>query len=136
MNREERTQLLESIGVKEIFDKGEIKINRRTCRGVDCRLCIQACPTNALYWKDGEIGIIEELCVYCTSCVNVCMVDNCIRVSRVRSNGETEKFSNPLEIQRLLRGISCRKAQERTKERCAHEPPFSDGMLEFPFEMK
>ncbi len=136
MNKEERAQLLESIGVKEVFDKGAIQINRRTCRGVDCRLCIQACPTNALYWKDGEVGIVEELCIYCTSCVNVCMVDDCIRVSRVRSNGETEKFSNPLEVQRLLRSIACQKAQERTKSRCAHEPPFLDGMLEFPFEIR
>jgi len=136
MNGEERTQLLKSIGVEEVFDKGAMEINRRTCRGVDCRLCIQACPTNALYWKDGEVGIAEELCVYCTSCVNVCMVDNCIHVSRVRSDGETEKFSSPQEIQRLLRSISYRKAEERTKSRCAHEPPFSDGILEFPFEVK
>ena len=121
MKKEERTQLLESIGVEEVFDKGVIEINYRTCRGVDCRLCIQACPTNALYWKDGEVGIAIELCVYCTSCVNVCMVDNCIRVSRVRSDGETEKFSNPQEIQRLLCYISYRKAEERTESRCAYE---------------
>ncbi len=136
MNREERIQLLESIGVKEVFDKGEMKINRRTCRGVDCRLCIQACPTNALYWKEGEVGIVEELCVYCTSCVNVCMIDNCIHVSRVRPEGETEKFSSPQEIQRLLRRISCRKTEERTKSRCAHEWPFLDGILGFSSDIK
>jgi NAD-dependent dihydropyrimidine dehydrogenase PreA subunit len=125
MNKEERTQLLESIGVKEFFDKGTMEINPKTCRGIDCRLCIQACPTNALYWKEGKVGIVEELCVYCTSCVNVCIVDNCIHVSRVRSDGETERFSNPQEIQRLLRSISCQKAEERTKSRCAYEPIFS-----------
>ena len=136
MNREERSQLLESIGVKEVFNKGEMEINRRTCRGVDCRLCIQACPTNALYWKEGEVGIVEELCVYCTSCVNVCMIDSCIRVSRVRSSGETEKFSSPQEIQKLLRSISCQKANERIKSRCAHEWPFLDGILEFSSDIK
>ncbi len=136
MNREERTQLLESIGVKEVFDKGAMEINRRTCRGVDCRLCIQACPTNALYWKEGEVGIVEELCIYCTSCVNVCMVDNCIHISRIRSDGEKEKFSSPVEIQRLLRSICCQKAEERTKSRCAYEPVFSDIILTFPFEIK
>jgi NAD-dependent dihydropyrimidine dehydrogenase PreA subunit len=136
MNREERTQLLESIEVKEVFDKGAMEINRRTCRGVDCRLCIQACPTNALYWKEGEVGVVEELCVYCTSCVNVCMVDGCIHVSRVRSDGETEKFSSPQEIQRLLRSISYQKAEERTKSRCAHEWPFLDGILEFSSDIK
>ena len=136
MNREERIQLLESIGVKEVFDKGEMKINRRTCRGVDCRLCIQACPTNALYWKEGEVGIVEELCVYCTSCVNVCMIDSCIHVSRVRADGEMEKFSSPQEIQRLLRSISYEKAKERTKSRCAHDWPFLDGILEFSSYIK
>jgi NAD-dependent dihydropyrimidine dehydrogenase PreA subunit len=136
MNREERTQLLESIGVKEVFNEGEMEINRRTCRGVDCRLCIQACPTNALYWKEGEVGIVEELCVYCTSCVNVCMIDNCIHVSRVRSSGETEKFSSPQEIQKLLRSVSCQKANERTKSRCAHEWPFLDSILEFSSDLK
>lgn len=136
MKREERSQLLKSIGVGEIFDKGTIEIDKRTCRGVDCRLCIQACPTNALYWKYGEVGIAKELCIYCTSCVNVCIVDNCIHVSRVRSDGETEKYSNPQQIQRLLRNISYRKAEERTKSRCAHEPPFSNGILVFPFEIR
>jgi len=136
MKRKERTQLLESIGVKEIFDKGKIEIDRRTCRGVDCRLCIQACPTNALYWREGEVGIAKELCIYCTSCVNVCMVDNCIQISRIRSDGEMERFSNAQEIHKLLRNISCRKAAERTKSRFVSEPPFSNGILDFPFEMQ
>jgi len=136
MNREERIQLLESIGVKEVFDEGEMKINRRTCRGVDCRLCIQACPTNALYWKEGEVGIVEELCVYCTSCVNVCMIDSCIHVSRTRSDGKAEKFCSPQEIQKLLRSIGYQKAEERTKSRCAHEWPFLDSILEFSSGIK
>lgn len=133
--RKERTELLKSIGVKEIFDKGRIEINWKTCRGVDCRLCIQACPTNALYWKEGEVGVSRELCVYCTSCVGVCMVDNCIQVSRIRPSGETEKFSNSQQIQTLLRNLNCQKVIERTKSRCAHEPPFSEGILEYPFQM-
>jgi Fe-S-cluster-containing hydrogenase component 2 len=136
VRKEERSQLLESIGVTEIFDKGTIEIDNRTCLGVTCRLCIQACPTSALYWKTGEVGIADELCVYCTSCVNVCIVNNCIHVSRIRSDGETEKFSNPQQIQRLLRNISYRKAEERTKSRCAHAPPFSDGAILFPFEIR
>jgi len=64
------------------------------------------------------------------------MVDGCIHVSRVRSDGETEKFSSPQEIQRLLRSISYQKAAERTKSRCVHEWSFLDGMLEFLSEIK
>jgi len=123
----QRTQLLKSIGVKEIFDRGRVEINWKTCRGVDCRLCIQACPTNALYWKEGMVGIARELCIYCTSCVEVCMVDNCIQVSRIRPDGGMERFSNAQEIQILLRNINYRKVVERTKSRFANEPPFSDG---------
>jgi ferredoxin len=52
--REKRAQLLQSIGVKEFFEEGNIKIDMKTCKGVECKLCIKACPTNALYWKTGE----------------------------------------------------------------------------------
>jgi len=106
--REERAQLLQSIGVKEFFEEGNIKIDMKTCKGVECKLCIKACPTNALYWKTGEIGITEELCVYCTSCVLYCMVDNCIQVERKRANGETERFSTPIHVCSLLERLNTR----------------------------
>jgi len=96
--REKRAQLLQSIGVKEFFDEGIIKIDMKTCKGVECKLCIKTCPTNALFWKSGEIGITEELCVYCTSCVLNCMVDDCIQVERKRQNGENERFSKPSDV--------------------------------------
>jgi len=106
--REKRAQLLQSIGVKEFFEEGNIRIDMKTCKGVECKLCIKACPTNALYWKSGEIGITEELCVYCTSCVLYCMVDNCIQVERKRANGETERFSNPIHVCSLLERLNTR----------------------------
>jgi Fe-S-cluster-containing hydrogenase component 2 len=106
--RKERAQLLQSIGVKEFFEEGNIKIDMKTCKGVECKLCIKACPTNALYWKTGEIGITEELCVYCTACVLYCMVDNCIQVERKRANGEIERFSTLIHVCSLLERLNAR----------------------------
>jgi len=113
--KKERAQLLQSIGVKEFFESGTIHIDMKTCRGTECELCIKACPTNALYWKTGEIGIVKELCIYCSACVLNCIVDNCIQISRTRVDGEIEKFSNPEQILRLLQDINTRKRSKTVR---------------------
>ena len=113
--KEKRAELLRSVGVKEFFEDGNIKIDMKTCRGVECNLCVKACPTSALYWKAGEICVIEELCVYCTSCVLNCIVDNCIEVKRKRPNGETETFSKPQDVLILLDNINSRNRIEAIK---------------------
>ncbi len=115
--RKERTRLLQSMGIKENFVEGSIRINWKTCRGVECRLCIDACPTNALYWREGEVGIAEELCVFCVGCVGICLIDDCIQVSRKRPSEEIESFSNAREVLILLHTINSKKAVERTKSR-------------------
>ncbi len=114
--KKQRQELLSSTGVKEFFPEGKISINKRTCWGQECRLCIKACPTNALYWKAGEIGITEELCVYCTACVLSCMIDDCIKVERTREDGKTEKFSKPGETIKLLHAINTDKRAQRVRE--------------------
>jgi len=115
--REKRTRLLQSIGVKEYFEEGSIKIDMRTCKGTECELCIKACPTNALYWRSGEIGVVEELCVFCGACVLNCIVDNCMQVMRRRPDGEVERFGTPREVLTLLNNINSRKRAERVKTR-------------------
>jgi ferredoxin len=112
-----RGELLESIGVKECFKEGSMKIDMRTCRGIECNLCVKACPTNALYWKAGEIGIVEDLCIYCSACVANCMVDNCITVNRMRQDGKTETFSNPKDVLNIQRKICSKKRRETVKAR-------------------
>jgi ferredoxin len=92
--KKRRKELIEPTGVKELFKDGKITINKFTCVGGQCKLCIKACPTNALYWGTGEVGIIDDLCVYCGACVVNCMVDNCIKSSvnltKAKRNGSAK----------------------------------------------
>ena len=111
--KSQRKELLSSLGVKDLFKEGDISINKRTCWGLECKLCIKACPTNALYWQTGEVKIIKDLCVYCGACVLCCMVDDCIQVKRKRDNGRTEKFSKPKHVIKLDDRINSQKRVER-----------------------
>ncbi|MEM2454982.1 MAG: hypothetical protein QXN21_03460 [Candidatus Bathyarchaeia archaeon] len=104
-----RSEILSSLGIKEYFIDGDIEIDKKTCRWVDCQLCIKVCPTNALYWSYGQVNITKELCIHCTACVLICMVDNCIKVTRRRSNDRVETFSNPKQVFRLLQSIGSEK---------------------------
>ncbi|MGE5637856.1 MAG: hypothetical protein ACM3WQ_04030 [Chloroflexota bacterium] len=113
--KKQRQDLLASTGVKEFFPEGKISINKYTCFGQECRLCIKACPTGALYWKAGQVGITEELCVYCNACVLTCMVDNCIKVERRRQDGKTEKFSKTKDVLNLESSINTKKRVERVR---------------------
>ena len=115
--KEKKAQLLQPLGIEDFFEEGSISIDKRTCQGAECKLCIKACPTNALYWKSGEVGIVEEICVFCTACVSNCIVDNCIQVSRKRANGEIEKFKTPRDVTTLLGYINSRKRIKRMELR-------------------
>jgi Fe-S-cluster-containing dehydrogenase component len=115
-NRGKRGQLLQSMGVKEFFIDGDIKIDKKTCKGVECKLCIDVCPTNALFWKSGEVGIVKELCVYCLACVWSCIVDDCIQVQRKRSNGKMEKVSTPKKVLLTIKRINTKKRRERVED--------------------
>ena len=114
--KKQRKELLASIGVKEFFEEGKICIDKRTCWGVECKLCIEKCPTNALYWKAGEVGITEDLCVYCGACVLCCMVDDCIRVERKREDGNVERFSKPKEVLKIDDKINAKKRFKRVSD--------------------
>lgn len=114
--KKQREELLAPTGVKELFPEGTISINKYTCVGVQCKLCIKACPTNALYWSAGEVGIIEDLCVYCGACVLNCMVDDCIKVTRKRENGETEGFGKPMDVVMLADRLNAKKRFERVRD--------------------
>jgi len=114
--KQQKEELLAAAGVKEFFAGGNISIDKRTCWGIECKLCIKACPTNALYWKTGEVGVSEDLCVYCSACVLSCMVNDCIKITRKREDGTVEKFSKPKDVIALEAKINAKKRLERVKE--------------------
>jgi ferredoxin len=117
--RKRRKELLEPTGIKELFKEGKIDINKFTCVGGQCKLCIKACPTNALYWGTGQVGIVEDLCVYCGACVLNCMVDDCIKVERKRESGKTECFSKPKDVIKMTEKLNSQKRFERVKTNAA-----------------
>jgi Fe-S-cluster-containing hydrogenase component 2 len=114
--KKRREELLAPLGAKEFFVEGSITINKRICHGVECKLCIKACPTNALFWKAGEIGLTEELCIYCGACVLSCIVDDCIKITRKRPTGQVEDFSKPRDFITQQNKINTRKRFEKVKE--------------------
>src|ERR1700690_3796625 len=110
--KKRRQELLAPTGIKERFKEGNISVNKFTCVGGQCRLCVKACPTNALYWGTGEVGITEDLCIYCGACVLNCMVDDCIKIERKREDGAVERFSKPKDVIKLAEKLNCRKRFE------------------------
>jgi Fe-S-cluster-containing dehydrogenase component len=114
--RKARVELLQAVGVsEEYFEEGNITIDKVTCRGIECKLCIEACPTNALYWDDGVVKIEEDLCIYCNACVLSCIVDDCIIVTRKRKSGEVEKLGTPREAILLMHRQSVQQRGETIK---------------------
>ncbi len=114
--RKRREDLLKPLDVTEFFANGNISVDKRTCQGVECKLCIDVCPTNALFWKAGEIGITPELCIYCGACVLSCIVDDCIEIVRTRASGEVERFSKPAEFTILQNCINTKKRLQRVRD--------------------
>lgn len=84
--------------------KGSIKVNSEACK-TDCDVCVSVCPADALYSKSiaeskfGKVktNIIEkrilkheterttplnEFCILCGACKQVCPVEECIEIER------------------------------------------------------
>jgi Fe-S-cluster-containing hydrogenase component 2 len=111
--RQERQAILSDLEVQDLFCDGSIMINRQTCLGVECKLCIDVCPTHALFWAKGDVGIENQLCIYCMACVFSCIVEDCITITRKRATGEEETFSNIKRACVLLHEIALSKRIER-----------------------
>jgi ferredoxin len=112
-SKKEREELLAATKVKDLFPEGSITINKYTCTGVQCKLCIKACPTNALYWTSKGVGVTEDLCVHCEACVLSCMVDDCIKVTRKREDGKEESFSKIKDVVTLENQKNTNKRLQR-----------------------
>jgi ferredoxin len=51
--KKRRKELLAPLDVKEFFVDGTLVINKKACKGLECKLCIKACPASAVLesWK-------------------------------------------------------------------------------------
>ena len=107
-----REEVLSALGIPEFFSSGSVRIDAGKCYGPQCDLCVKACPTSAIFWREGRLIVQEELCIYCTACVANCMVEGCIRVRRVRPDGRVEEFSSVRDVAALQRAIAGEKATD------------------------
>ncbi|MHA2330956.1 MAG: hypothetical protein ACXAEU_02930 [Candidatus Hodarchaeales archaeon] len=105
-------KLKEQVGARKDFEGCSIEINHSTCRLGECQLCLLNCPTNALY-QQNRVEIIHELCVGCGSCVLLCMVPGCIKLTRTRSKtGKIEVLTTPKEV---IKSIGAENSKKRRK---------------------
>ncbi|MEM2921537.1 MAG: hypothetical protein QXF26_04380 [Candidatus Bathyarchaeia archaeon] len=113
----ERAEILRSIGITQLFyDEGDLRIDMSKCVGVECKLCIKACPTSALYWDEAKVKLERDLCIYCSACVLNCIVDNCIILHRRGSDGRTVRFGTPREAAAVNNAIATWKRVRAVSE--------------------
>ncbi|MEM1562438.1 MAG: 4Fe-4S binding protein [Candidatus Bathyarchaeia archaeon] len=67
------------IHVRKIFS-GVIEVYNEKCP-VGCKNCVYQCPVGALYVdEDGKVYVLDDFCIYCGACVNVCPIDGAINI--------------------------------------------------------
>jgi electron transfer flavoprotein alpha subunit len=49
-----------------------IQVISEKCKG--CKLCIKACPFDAIY-MEGKLAVINEKCTACKQCIEACKFD-------------------------------------------------------------
>ena len=49
-----------------------IELNTGNCQ--NCYKCIRNCPLKAIRFKDGRATVIDDECILCGTCVDVCPV--------------------------------------------------------------
>ncbi|MHA2233453.1 MAG: ATP-binding protein [Candidatus Hodarchaeales archaeon] len=110
MDRLEAKKMLEELNAPQLFDEIQLLIDDPVCvRSQGCRLCVDKCPTKALYMGN-KVEFIQDLCNGCGGCVRVCMVPGCITLTRRRkSTGRLENFSTPLDTQKIDAAENARK---------------------------
>jgi hypothetical protein len=70
------------------------------------------------------VGIIRELCIYCTACVLNCIIDDCIKVKRKRPDGTVEIFSKPTDVLTLQNKICSYRRNDLIKSILSSEEEY------------
>ncbi len=112
-----KTEILHSMGItQQYYEEGSLMIDISICLGVECKLCIKACPTNALYWDEARVKLEEDLCIYCSACVLNCVVDNCMVLTRRGSDGKVSRFGTPRRAALVNNSIASKKRKKAVAE--------------------
>ena len=109
-NNLEIQKILEELNAPQLYDEIKLSIDDAICvRSQGCKLCVEKCPTHALYMGN-KVELIQDLCNGCGGCIRVCMVPGCMSLTRKRKNtGRLEKFSRPLQAQKIDAAENSRK---------------------------
>lgn len=104
----------------DLFQNISLTIDHPICILGECRLCLDKCPTNALYQKE-RVELIPELCIGCGGCVLVCMVPGCIKLVRERKNNhKKEILTVPKDVEKSLNAVNKRKKRDVEKKAFSH----------------
>ncbi|MFX0094695.1 MAG: hypothetical protein ACFFBD_23365 [Candidatus Hodarchaeota archaeon] len=110
-------KIIDDLGIKrEDFEFVELKIDHSICRLGECRLCLEHCPTNALYQSD-KVELIPDLCIACAGCILLCMVPKCMKLTRIRKvTGQKEVLQTTTEVKNLINAQNSKKRQKILQE--------------------
>ncbi len=105
-------RILEELNAPQLFKDIVLSIDDPICvRSQGCKLCVDKCPTKALYMGN-KVELISGLCNGCGGCVRVCMVPGCMTLTRTRiDTNRIEKFSTPNQIQKIDNARNALKRQ-------------------------
>jgi 4Fe-4S ferredoxin len=72
----------DSFSVTHPFE-GVIRLERSLCPA-GCQACADMCPTHALEMEDGQLVLLEQFCIYCGACTQICPAPEALLVRRHR----------------------------------------------------
>ncbi len=102
---------IEVIRVERLSDMGEVLCDflPSACLHCDDALCIDACPTNAIFRdEEGLVQIDKKLCIGCSKCVKVCDYGAVYMIK-----GENKKYANKCDLCKRRRGMGLKTACEQ-----------------------
>lgn len=70
-----------------------ISINLERCNG--CGVCVEICPTGAVYLVDGKAAVDQKLCCDCQACVAACPTEAITLAARTDSVSEPVRALAP-----------------------------------------
>ncbi|WP_455538321.1 nitroreductase family protein [Terrisporobacter sp.] len=92
------------------------KVDRETC--VACGQCIDDCPVNDIYLKEGKAHIKNEACIKCSHCIAICPVKS-VSTDNYDMDEVIEYKKEDFEIspERLLNFIKFRRSIRKFKDK-------------------